>query len=154
LDLDELPALDGQLRLFAYDRPGLCAFRDRDHGGGTGRLRAWAGRTLQAAGIADDGGPVRLLCLPRVLGYAFNPLSVYFSHRRDETLTGIIYEVNNTFGQRHAYVVPADVDADGMLRHRCDKRLYVSPFMAVSGHYDFRTRLPGERVAITIRHAD
>ncbi|CAO3404621.1 DUF1365 domain-containing protein [Azospirillum palustre] len=164
-DLDELPRLDRELRLFAHNRFGLLGFRDRDFGplggmglGGMGMdLKGWAEGQLAAAGI-EGGGPVRLLCFPRVLGFVFNPLCVWFCHRRDGTLAAIIHEVSNTFGQRHAYLIPAAAGPDGLVRQRCDKGFYVSPFMDMETAYHFRIRPPGglagEPLAVSIRQTD
>lgn len=160
VDLDELPRMDRELRLFAHNRFGLTGFHDRDFGplGESGiALKAWAGAQLAAAGIAA-GGPVRLLCFPRVLGFVFNPLCVWFCHRPDGTLAAIIHEVSNTFGQRHAYLIPAERGADGLVRQSCDKRFYVSPFMDMETAYHFRIRPPsgeaGEPLAVSIRQTD
>ncbi|WP_051341197.1 DUF1365 domain-containing protein [Azospirillum halopraeferens] len=154
LDLDELPELDRRLRLFAHGRFALTAFHDADHGPGDGRpIRAWVDGHLAAAGL-PAGGPVRVLCFPRVLGYAFNPLSVWFCHRPDGTLAAILHEVSNTFGQRHTYVIPAAAGADGLVRQTCDKRFYVSPFMAMETTYHFRIRPPDEAVAVAIHQTD
>ncbi|PWC75015.1 DUF1365 domain-containing protein [Azospirillum sp. TSH64] len=164
-DLDELPRLDRELRLFAHNRFGLLGFRDRDFGplggmglGGMGTdLKGWAEGQLAAAGI-EGGGPVRLLCFPRMLGFVFNPLSVWFCHRRDGSLAAIIHEVSNTFGQRHAYLIPAAAGPDGLVRQRCDKGFYVSPFMEMETAYHFRIRPPGglagEPMAVSIRQTD
>ncbi len=159
-DLDELPRLDRDLRLFGHNRFGLTAFHDRDFGpldgAGIG-LKQWAEAQLAAAGIGA-GGPVRLLCFPRVLGFVFNPLCVWFCHRQDGTLAAVIHEVTNTFGQRHAYLIPAARGADGLVRQRCDKRFYVSPFMDMETAYHFRIRPPsgeaGEPLAVAIRQTD
>ncbi|WP_109105705.1 DUF1365 domain-containing protein [Azospirillum sp. TSO35-2] len=161
VDLDELPRLDRALRLFGHDRFGLIGFRDRDFGplgeGGALSLKAWAEGQLARAGIAA-GGPVRLLCFPRVLGFAFNPLCVWFCHRPDGGLAATIHEVTNTFGQRHAYLIPAEPGADGLVRQRCDKRFYVSPFMDMDTAYHFRIRPPAgvadEPLALAIRQTD
>ena len=107
LDLDELAALDAGLRLFGYNRPALVGFHDRDHGPGDGRpLRPYVEAELAKAGIDLGGGPIRLLCMPRVLGQVFNPLSLYFCCDRSGVLAAILYEVNNTFGERHSYLIP------------------------------------------------
>ncbi|CBS90796.1 DUF1365 domain-containing protein [Azospirillum lipoferum] len=211
IDLDELPRMDRELRLFAHNRFGLTGFHDGDFGPlesnpsrgeareqqrfdsdallplrekgwdeGYGRpqavgnqsfhpltptplpqgergLKAWAGAQLAAAGI-EAGGPVRLLCFPRVLGFVFNPLCLWFCHRPDGTLAAIIHEVSNTFGQRHAYLIPAERGADGLVRQSCDKRFYVSPFMDMETAYHFRIRPPsgeqGEPLAVAIRQTD
>ncbi|BAI76013.1 hypothetical protein AZL_d01870 (plasmid) [Azospirillum sp. B510] len=159
-DLDELPRLDRALRLFAHNHFGLIGFNDRDFGpldGEYGALKGWAEGQLAAAGI-EGGGPVRLLCFPRVLGFVFNPLSVWFCHRRDGSLAAIIHEVSNTFGQRHAYLIPAAPGPDGLVRQRCDKGFYVSPFMDMETAYHFRIRPPGgeagEPLAVSIRQTD
>ncbi len=154
-DLDELPMLARSLRLFSYNRRNLFSFHDRDHGTGDGfPLRSHVERHLVAAGITPDGGAIRLLSLPRILGYMFNPLSVYFCHRRDDTLCALLYEVNNTFGERHSYLIPVD-EADGAtIRQRCAKRFYVSPFIEMAMTYHFRIVPPGPSIGIAIREED
>jgi DUF1365 family protein len=151
LDLDELPTLDARLRLFSHNRFGLLSVLDRDHGPGDGAPLAPYVRTLLAeAGVADADGPIRLLCYPRVLGYVFNPLSVYYCYRRDGRLRALVYEVNNTFGERHSYLIPV-VEDDGTLIHQaCDKAFYVSPFLPMNCTYYFRVQPPGERLSLAI----
>lgn len=152
LDLDELPALDARLRLFSYNRRNLFSLYDSDHGdGGHEPLRKQIEGWLATAGIEIEGGAVRLLCMPRTLGYVFNPLSVYFCHRADGGLAAVIYEVHNTFGDRHSYLIPVDAPVNGTLRQHCRKTLYVSPFMDMDMSYEFRVQLPGERVTIAIQ---
>jgi hypothetical protein len=154
VDLDQLPALDRSLRLFAHNRFALFSLRDRDHGTGADRpLRGQIERLLAAAGIDAGGGPIRLLCMPRLLGYVFNPLSLYYCHRPAGALAAVVLEVNNTFGERHFYVAEADGAA---VRAQCAKAFFVSPFMGMDMRYDFRLAAPGERalVAIAGRAAD
>lgn len=155
VDLDEAPGLGRGLRLFGFESPGLFSFHSRDHGDGSARpLKAQVEAHLAAAGLAT-GGPVRLLCMPRVLGAVFNPLSVYFCHRADGTLSAILYEVNNTFGDRHSYLIPApDVPSGEAVRQTIDKGFYVSPFMDMDLTYAFTIRPPGEKVAVSIEVAD
>lgn len=147
LDLDELPSLS--LRWLGINRAGLLSFRESDHGDG-GPLRQWVAARLAQAGIAADG-PVRMLCYPRVLGYVFNPLTVYFCHRTDGTLAAIIHEVHNTHGERHAYVLPA---GQGVVRHSCAKTFFVSPFMPMDCTYHFTISPPGEQVRVGIVECD
>jgi DUF1365 family protein len=155
LDLDELPELDQRLRLFAYNRRGPLAFHDADHGPTTGEpLRPWAEDRMRDAGIEPDGGPIRLLCYPRIFGYVFNPLSVYFCHRRDGTLAAILYEVCNTYSERHTYVLPVRDDGRAVIRQSCRKLLYVSPFIGMDADYHFRIVPPDEEVNIVIRQED
>ena len=143
-DLDELGSLSRRLRLFSYNKFNLFSFLDRDHGPSDGSsLRHWVERHLAEAGIDLEGGPIRLLCFPRVLGYVFNPLTVYFCYRRGGEIAAVLYEVNNTFGERHTYLVPVDADGSGPLSHHCEKNLYVSPFNAVEGGVQFPRRASG-----------
>jgi len=107
LDLDEIERLPRVLRLFSHNRFNAVSFHDADHGDGSATpLRAQVERHLAAAGIALGGGAIRLLCMPRILGYGFNPLSVYFCYQRSGLLAAILYEVHNTFGERHSYLIP------------------------------------------------
>ncbi|HEV7344657.1 MAG TPA: DUF1365 domain-containing protein [Devosia sp.] len=147
LDLDELPDLS--LRLLKVNRPGLMSFREADHGDG-GPLRPWVAARLAEAGIAADG-PIRILCYPRMLGYVFNPLTVFFCHGADGTLVGMIYEVHNTHGERHSYVLPG---GEGVVRHSCDKAFFVSPFMPMQLTYHFTISPPGEAVSVGIVEGD
>ncbi len=150
LDLDELPELDRRLRWFSLARFNLLGFQPRDHGDGSPTpLRAQVERHLGAAGVALDGGAIRLLCLPRVLGYVFNPLSLYFCHRPDGALAAILYEVSSTFGERHTYLIPVEGDA-AEVRQSAAKRLHVSPFMDMALSYDFKVRPPADTVRVVI----
>lgn len=153
LDLDELPKLP--LRVFSHNRFNLFSVHDRDHGDGSRTpLRAQVEAHLRAAGYPVDGGPIRLLAVPRLLGYAFNPLSVYFCHRRDGTLMAILHEVHNTFGQRHSYLLPAQQQGEDVVRQSCAKQFHVSPFMEMALSYRFRIRPPGPRLGIAIETRD
>jgi DUF1365 family protein len=150
LDLDEAAALDRRLRLFSMGCFNLFSHVERDHGDGSPPLRTWVARQLADAGLAIDLGPIRLLAMPRILGFVFNPLSVYYCHDKAGRLAAVIYEVNNTFGERHAYVQAADDRGGGQVRHACAKRFRVSPFMPMDAVYDFDLRLPGEALRTTI----
>ena len=156
LDLDELELLDARLKWFSVDRFNLFSFYPRDRGDASGRcLRAQVEAAMADAGVVADGGPIRLLTMPRVLGWSFNPLSVYFCYARSGDLTAILWEVDNTFGQRHGYLIPAgQADAKGVVRQTCGKRLYVSPFMDMDLTYDFAVKPPGEQLAIEIKVKD
>ena len=152
LDLDEVDGLAQRLRLFARNRWGLLSFRDRDHGDRiSGVLRGWAEAHLSRAGL-PTGGPIRILSMPRVLGLGFNPLSVWFCHGPDGSLSALIYEVNNTFGETHSYLIPAP--GGDVLHQACDKGFYVSPFMDMDLAYRFRIAPPDETVSIGIEVDD
>jgi DUF1365 family protein len=156
LDLDELPEIDRRVPGFGVDRAAPVSFHRRDHGPRDGTpLRPWIGSLLDGAGVEVDGGPIRVLCFPRVLGYVFNPLSVWFAHGRDGALRALVYEVSNTFGGWHHYVVPVDDRDQGpVVRAVFDKELFVSPFIGMDSTYDFRTRVPDDRLAVTVRQTE
>jgi DUF1365 family protein len=153
LDLDELDALSRRLRWFSYNRANAVSLHDADHGDGSATpIRVQVARRLAAEGIELGGGRVQLFCMPRTLGYCFNPLSVYFCRRADGALAAVIYQVHNTFGARHSYVLR--VSDDGAIRQHCRKSFYVSPFLDMDLRYDFRVIDPDARIVIGIRASD
>jgi uncharacterized protein len=163
LDLDEIEQLPRRLRWFSHNRFNAVSFFGADHGDGSGRpLRAQVEEHLESAGIATDGGAIRLFCMPRLFGYGFNPLSVYFCYQRDGSLAAILYEVHNTFRERHSYLIPVDRDAGvagapgagAVIEQHCRKGFYVSPFMDMDMNYSFRVAVPDQRVMVAIRAAD
>jgi hypothetical protein len=154
LDLDELPGLSSGFRWFSHNRWNLFSFHDADYGDGSGPLRPQVEAHLAKAGIDIAGGPIRLLTLPRILGHVFNPLSVYFCSTRDGALRAVLYEVTNTFGQRHSYLAPVGPQEEVPIRQRCDKNFYVSPFMPMDLQYEFRVRPPDETVLVNISVLD
>ncbi len=151
VDLDDLPRLGRSLRWLSYNRPNLFSLQDRDHGDGSAApLRAQIERRLSDAGVDIAGGRISLFCMPRTLGFGFNPLSIYFCHGADGALAAIVYQVHNTFGGRRSYVI-AVRSGDGLLRHSCGKLLYVSPFMDMNMRYEFRISTPADTVGVAIR---
>lgn len=157
IDLDRLAEADRLSPLFAINRRGLYSFHECDHGPRDGTaLRAYAGRVAAEAGLDLTGGRVRLLCYPRLLGYAFNPLSIYYCEDRTGALVLLIYEVRNTFGESHCYVCPVrpeQISAAGIRQHQ-DKHFYVSPFIGMGMRYHFRMVPPAEAVRIRILETD
>jgi DUF1365 family protein len=152
IDLGELDAVDRKLKVFSHNRPNLFSLHDRDHGdGGETPLRAQADGLLEAHGIDTEGGPVRLLCMPRTLGYGFNPISVYFCERPEGALAALIYQVHNTFGERHSYVLPVAASGRDGVRQACDKRFFVSPFLPMGLRYEFHVAPPGGSLTVAIR---
>lgn len=156
VDLQEIPLLDQQLRWFSYNRWNLFSLHDRDFGHGSGLAeRHDIDKSLRALAIDVSGVTVKLLCYPRMFGYAFNPLCTYFCYAPAGQLCAIIYEVNNTFGERQLYpFVIDDVRAAVANIHRCDKRMHVSPFTPPHMNYEFRTSLPENNVSVSIRAFD
>jgi len=155
LDLDELDQMRHRLKWFSYNSFNIFSFHDCDHGPGTLKpLRPWVEHHLLRAGLDAQGGRIQMLCLPRIFGYVFNPISVYYCYHCSGQLQAVLYEVSNTFGQRHSYLFTLDDQPDDLYQHRCDKRFYVSPFIEVSGHYTFSMRRPTDRLSLQISQAD
>jgi DUF1365 family protein len=154
LDLDEIDQLARSLRLFSHNRFNLFSISDRDHGNGSEASLCEQVRChLQNAGV-EAGGPIRLLAMPRILGYVFNPLSIYFCHRRDGSLAAILYEVNNTFGQRHNYLIPVAAGSNRIIRQQSRKSLYVSPFTIPDMTYFFAVMPPRRSLAVSVTGHD
>lgn len=155
-DLDELDEVAGRLKFLSRNRFNLFSFRDRDFGDGSDTpLREQIEAHLRGAGLVPDGGAIRLLAMPRVLGHIFNPIAIWFCHRRDGSLLAIVYEVTNTLKQRHSYLIPVTgADDEGAIRQSCAKTLYVSPFMDMDMAYDFAICPPGEKVRIVVNGRD
>lgn len=149
LDLATLDEEAARLRLFSRNRFNLFSVYDADHGDGCQTPLAWAQAQMQKAGLDIAGSRISLLTMPRLLGYAFNPLSVYFCYGSDRTLAAILYEVKNTFGQRHSYFIPA-APGGGIVRQSCAKNFYVSPFMDMDLHYGFTVQPPAETLRLSI----
>ena len=137
IDLDEWAGLVGRLRWLGARRFGLMSLRASDFGDRSATpLKTQIARRMAEAGL-DGGGRVQLLTMPRILGYGFNPLSVFFCHAADGRLSAILYEVSNTFGGRHAYLMPVEAQAAGPIRQSVDKAFHVSPFMDMDLAYRF-----------------
>lgn len=150
VDVDRLHELPARLRFFSLNRWNLLSLHTRDYGDGRG-LRLWAERVLHDGGVMLNGGRIRLLTLPRVLGFAFNPISLWYCEHADGSLRAIIAEVRNTFGERHSYLLasggapwPYSQTQDK------DKCFHVSPFFDLVGRYRFQIDEPGERVRVAI----
>jgi hypothetical protein len=148
LDLRDLPELARRLRWFSYNAPNIFSLRDQDHGDGSATpLREQIERRLESENIHLEGGRIILFCMPRTLGYVFNPLSIFYCYRADGTLAAVLYEVHNTFGERHVYLMS---QGEVAASHTCRKMFYVSPFMEMDLRYDFRICDPGERTSVGI----
>lgn len=123
----------------AHNRLGWLSFHDADHGDGRGPQQggalAWMEELLAQHGITDADGEIWLHCYPRVLGYTFKPVSFWYCERADGTLRAVVAEVNNTFGERHCYLLEHPRYGQAL---RADKVFHVSPFCRVEGEYEFR----------------
>ncbi len=153
LDLDRMDAVFSKLRVLRHNRFALMSIHDRDHGARDGSpLRPWVDRQVRAAGL-DRPARVEMLSFPRMLGYGFNPLTVYYCYDAAGALMALVYEVKNTFGDQIAYTLPAGEKAGGTYRQRQGKEMYVSPFIAMDQTYRFTVDVPDERMALRIRQA-
>ena len=137
----------------ARNRFGLISFHDRDHGDGRADSLAWLDETLVREGVVDATGEVWLHCYPRVLGHTFKPVSFWYCHRADATLAAIVVEVNNTFGERHCYLLDGPDVAFGR-ELQAAKVFHVSPFCAVTGDYRFRFMSSAARTLACVDHHD
>jgi len=151
LDLDEVDELSRRLKLFGHNRPALFSFHDHDHAGGQAP-RQWVLAQMQAACISLDNPRISVLCYPRILGYVFNPLTVWFCRDGDE-LKAILYEVHNTFGEWCTYVIEVKPGTDAV-EQTCAKELYVSPFIDMDCSYRFHIQPPAEKVMIGVDDID
>ena len=153
VDVDRLDELAARVPGFAHNRFALAAVHDRDHGARDGSPLGPHVRGLMAeAGRPVDDGRVLLLCYPRILGYVFNPLSVYYVYDGTGALAGLVYEVRNTFGEMHTYVAPiepGECRAAGIRQTR-EKLFFVSPFIDMDMVYHFRMAPPAREVRVRI----
>jgi DUF1365 family protein len=154
LDLDEVDGVARRLKSFSRNRFNLFSFHDRDYGDRSGRpIKEQIEAYLAGAGIGA-GGRITLLTMPRILGYVFNPLSVFFCHKPDGSLAAIFYEVTNTFGERHSYLIPVSDSDAHPIRQSVEKCFFVSPFLDMDMAYDFRIEPPAEEVVVGIAARD
>lgn len=153
LDLDELDETAKRLRFFSRNKFNLFSFNDRDHGDRSmSDVATYVRGVLDGAGL-DSGGRILLLCYPRMLGYAFNPLAVYYCHDRNDRLAAIIYEVSNTFGGRHSYLIPVE-SAGEQITQSAEKLFHVSPFIGMDMRYAFSLSRPSDNLSLFIRTSD
>lgn len=156
VDLDRLAEAGRMSVLLSVNRANLASFHEADHVEQPGEsIRAYADRLLAQAGVARPAR-IMLLCYPRILGYVFNPISVYFAYDAEDRLVALIYAVRNTFGERHVYVAPlADGDTSPAgVRQERSKRLHVSPFVGMDARYHFRLMPPGRVVRLRIHETE
>jgi DUF1365 family protein len=152
LDLDRLDEARGLTRFLKIGKGGLMSVNPLDHGDGQSRdLAGWVRAFVKGQGVQEPADKVELLTLPRMFGYVFNPISVYFIRNHTGELHHVLYEVGNTFGERHYYLCTAD-EEQGVCQHDCDKAFYVSPFFDKRGHYKFVLQPPAETLKLAISY--
>jgi len=150
IDLSELEDLDKRIKFFSFNKFNLVSFYEKDHGHRDGSsLVEWIKKNLNENNINSKDIRIKLLCYPRIFGYVFNPLSVFFIYDSSEKLISILYEVKNTFGEQHTYIFKVKDDAN-LFQHNCSKKFHVSPFIEMNCNYFFRILKPGEKISVII----
>ena len=153
-DLDELEELEKKNYLFSLNKFNLFSFYNKDHGDRDGKdLKNWVIDNLKKFNIVFKVSKIKLLCFPRILGYVFNPLSIFYCYNENSELRAILYEVKNTFNEQHTYVFPVTKDAK-IITQSCNKKFYVSPFIEMETAYNFRLAEPKETLSIFIKQTD
>ena len=149
IDLSDLNNLGKDITFFSYNHFNLISFFDKDHGERDGSsLIEWVKKYLDENDINSKDIRIKLLCYPRILGYVFNPLSVFFVYDNNKNLISILYEVKNTFGEQHTYIFK--IENDHLLQHNCSKKFHVSPFIEMNCNYFFRILKPSEKISVVI----
>ena len=153
INLNEIGKINKHISFFSYNKFNLISFFDKDHGDRNGSsLKKWVKRKLNEAGIKKKIGGINLLCYPRILGYVFNPLSIFFIFDKDKSLISIMYEVKNTFGEQHTYIFKTK--DNGIVKNHCEKKFHVSPFMDLNSTYNFKILKPGKKLSVIIDQRD
>ena len=149
IDLSDLNYLNKKISFFSYNSFNLISFFDKDHGERDGSsLIDWVKKNLIENDINSENIKIKLLCYPRIFGYVFNPLSVFFVYDQNENLISILYEVKNTYGEQHTYIFKAE--NNNLLQHNCSKKFHVSPFIEMNCNYFFRILRPSEKISVVI----
>ena len=154
IDLSEIHLLDKDLKIFSYNKFNIISFYDKDHGPRDGSsVKNWVIDNLKKNNIDTNDIQIKLLCYPRIFGYVFNPLSVFYVYDKNLNLISILYEVKNTFGEQHTYVFKSDIN-NNLVQHMCKKKFHVSPFIEMDCVYFFRLLKPGNKLSVIIDQND
>ena len=152
LDLDEVEKLDKKLSIFSHNKFNIFSFYDKDHGDRDGSsLKTWVLSNLKKFNIHQNINTIKILCYPRIFGYVFNPLSIFYCYN-NTNLKAIFYEVKNTFNEQHTYIFK--VNNNEKIDQKCKKKFYVSPFMDMETYYNFKLLEPDEKLSVYIKQTD
>ena len=153
IDIDELEIIENKIKIFSYNKFNIISFFDKDHGPRDGTsVKEWVIKNLKDIGIENHKIQIKLLCYPRIFGYVFNPLSVFFIYDESSRLIAILYEVKNTFGEQHTYVFKTEDEK--VIINDCSKKFHVSPFIEMECHYYFRVLKPSDKISVIIDQKD
>jgi DUF1365 family protein len=151
IELDQIDALAQSTFLFAHNRFALLSIHDKDHGFRDGRtLRAYVEDALASENLQKFSSNITFITMPRLLGYAFNPISFYFCYDANQKLGAVLHQVKNTFGDQIGYLMP--VHDSARIRQSAPKRMHVSPFFDLRGGYRFALTPPGEHFSVSIQY--
>ena len=152
-NLTELEDLHKKISIFSFNKFNVFSFYNKDHGSRDGNdLTAWVKINLKKYNLNFNVSKIKLLCFPRVFGYVFNPLSIFYCYDGN-VLKAILYEVKNTFNEQHTYVFPVN-NSSKIITQQCNKKFYVSPFIKMDTFYNFRLTEPDENIRILIKQTD
>ena len=152
IDLNEINLLDKSIGIFSHNKFNIFSFYDKDHGERDGgNLKEWVISNLKKFKIKENITNIKLLCYPRIFGYVFNPLSIFYCYE-EENLKAIFYEVKNTFNEQHTYIFK--IKDKGSIELKCKKKFYVSPFMDMNTFYNFRLLNPKKKLSVFIKQTD
>ena len=152
VDLDEINQLDRSIKIFSHNKFNIFSFYDKDHGERDGsNLKEWVLKNISNFNIKEEINKVKILCYPRIFGYVFNPLSIFYCYE-DNKLKVIFYEVKNTFNEQHTYIFKIKESEE--IVQKCKKKFYVSPFMDMETYYNFRLLNPNDKLSVFIKQAD
>ena len=152
VDLDELEKLHSDVKIFSFNKFNLFSFYNKDHGPRDGNsLKEWVLNNLKRFNINRNISKIKLLCYPRIFGYVFNPLSIFYCYD-SERLRAIFYEVKNTFNEQHTYIFKV-IDHE-KIEQKCKKKFYVSPFMNMNTYYNFKLLNPNKKLSVFIKQTD
>ena len=152
VDLDELQKLNSDVKIFSFNKFNLFSFYNKDHGPRDGSsLKEWVLKNLKKFNISGNISKIKLLCYPRIFGYVFNPLSIFYCYD-SEKLRAIFYEVKNTFNEQHTYIFKIKENEE--IAQKCKKKFYVSPFMDMETYYNFKLLNPNDRLSVYIKQTD
>ena len=150
IDLSEIDLLQKTLKIFSYNKFNIISFFNKDHGPRDGSsLENWVINKLKTNDIESNNVKIKLLCYPRIFGYVFNPLSVFYVYDKNSNLISILYEVKNTFGEQHTYIFKTKKEQN-LIQHVCKKKFHVSPFIEMNCVYFFRLLKPGNKISVII----
>ncbi len=152
IDLDEVEKLDKSIKIFSFNKFNIYSFYNKDHGNRDGNsLKEWALFNLKKFNIQQNINKIKILCYPRIFGYVFNPLSIFYCYENDK-LKAIFYEVKNTFNEQHTYIFKINDNEE--ITQKCKKKFYVSPFMNMETYYNFKLINPKEKLSVFIKQTD